>query len=207
MLDAFLDGLLTGLILSISAGPAFFAIIETSLENGFKAAAFMAIGIICSDILYVMIAWFGASRFFDEPKNTVIMGVVGGAILILFGLSYIIKKHKDTEQKEITIEKNNPVWIIFKGFLINMLNPFVLLFWLGMVSYTSSRYEMHVSFIYAFFAGTLSIVFGADLLKALAARSIKKILTPKMLKRISIVVGIALIALGIRLIIKVFLTQ
>ena len=43
-------------------GPAFFILIETSIKKGFKAAIFLDIGIILSDAIYLLAAFFVAEK-------------------------------------------------------------------------------------------------------------------------------------------------
>jgi threonine/homoserine/homoserine lactone efflux protein len=45
-----------GFLLAISIGPGFFILLETSITKGFKAALTLDCGIICSDIIFILIA-------------------------------------------------------------------------------------------------------------------------------------------------------
>ena len=48
-----------GVILFLIIGPVFFALIQHSMTYGFHQAVIMALGILISDVLYVVISHFG----------------------------------------------------------------------------------------------------------------------------------------------------
>ena len=62
-----LNGLKFGIALAILVGPVFFTIIQTSVEKGFSKGALVAFGVSASDILCVVICYFGLVQFLNEP--------------------------------------------------------------------------------------------------------------------------------------------
>jgi threonine/homoserine/homoserine lactone efflux protein len=90
-----------------------------------------------------------------------------------------------------------------KGFAINMINPFVILFWIGVVSVETARYQFSQTDIAVLFCCTLLTVFGTDLLKSVAAERITTFLNPKILLWVNRVAGVILILSGIIMIVKV----
>ena len=52
-MDALGSGILLGLTLSILTGPILFTIIQTSIEEGFRAGITVASGIWISDLLFI----------------------------------------------------------------------------------------------------------------------------------------------------------
>ena len=59
MFAAILEGLEMGLLLSMMIGPVFFALVNTSLDHGFKQSAILAFGVFLSDLVYVLVTNFG----------------------------------------------------------------------------------------------------------------------------------------------------
>ena len=49
MLEPLLSGITFGLALALMVGPVFFALIQTSLHEGFRAGSFFATGVFISD--------------------------------------------------------------------------------------------------------------------------------------------------------------
>ena len=55
MLDLILKGIVTGFVLSIMVGPAFFVLLETSIRKGARAALSFDAGVLLSDFIYILI--------------------------------------------------------------------------------------------------------------------------------------------------------
>lgn len=203
MIKALFEGILLGITLAFLIGPSFFALIQTSIANGFKSGLALAIGIFLSDLLCVFLAYLGASQLLYNSDNKVIVGIIGGIILIIFGMLNVIQK-KTIEEKKIEIPKVNLPLTITKGFFLNILNPFVIVFWVGSVSVVSSKYDFPLLII-AFFSGTLLTAFTTDILKSLIALKIRHILKPQLVIIINRIAGIVLILFGMSLIYRVAL--
>src|SRR6476620_4709353 len=92
MLTAIGQGILLGIALCFSIGPAFFSLIQTSLRYGHKAGIEMALGIFFSDLTYLLLAFFGLSDWLVDVKYALPVGITGGVILIGYGLVQVLKK-------------------------------------------------------------------------------------------------------------------
>ena len=55
--DLILKGVVTGFVLSIMIGPVFFVLLETSIKKGVRAALALDLGVLLSDLLYILIAY------------------------------------------------------------------------------------------------------------------------------------------------------
>lgn len=201
MIKIFLQGAAIGFSMSILfIGPSFFALIQTSIKNGFRSAVAMALGISLSDIILVLCAYLGAERFLANPRYKIYEGFIGSAVLLGFGIVTLFQKHEDEKDAAkgyaaVSSVKQLPIMMV-KGFFLNLLNPFVLLLWVGYLASVShicnSRREVLVMLI-----ATLGTVFFLDVSKSLAANRIKKLITHKLLKWVHYIMAIALIVSGI----------
>jgi threonine/homoserine/homoserine lactone efflux protein len=200
MNQALIEGFSMGLLLSAMIGPVFFTLIQSSLENGFRYAVILALGILISDLLYVLITYFGVSYLTQFPNFQFFLAVGGGIVLISFGIATFVKKIKERPNTGGVIAlKGKKLNGFLKGFTINGINPFVLLFWIsiaGLVSINEEYGRMDIGFYYA---GILATVFCIDLLKAFVAKQLRGFVTPKLMSRMNKFVGIALLFFGLRL--------
>ena len=122
-LEAILQGTGLGLMLGFSFGPSFFALLKTSMSKGFKSGLALALGIFISDLFCVALALYGAAKILDTPRNKMIVGIVGGTILAVYGFYSFFQKRKVNTDEEGNIyipTVNFPVTMI-KGFLLNIL--------------------------------------------------------------------------------------
>lgn len=210
MIGVFFEGMLLGLVLAVTLGPAFFTLIQTSIDKGFKSAIQIAIGISISDIAVILITYYGLSSFIENDMIKIYTGIAGGIILILFGVYTFYKKPDILKRRSPKIKTPKQSYGFFtyfaKGFFLNIANPFVILFWITIIGYVSHRAEHGKLDEYAivFFSGTIFAVFATDTLKSFIGYKIKKYLKPRIQLAINRVVGIVLAVFGISLIIRLF---
>jgi len=208
LIRAIAEGMGLGLTLAILTGPAFFALLQTSIRNGFKSGIAFAVGVFISDTLLILLAYLGALRLVSDPGNNFIIGIIGGTILIMFGLFNMFQKHpldlkEEEEEVNRIFKKTNLPLIGLKGFAINIINPFVILFWLGVVSVESTRYDFSHLHVISLFAALLLTILSTDILKAMAANRITGFLKHNVLLWINRIAGVILIICGLTLIVRV----
>lgn len=193
------DGILLGLPLAISIGPAFFALLQTSIRYGFNTAAALATGVIISDLACVVVAYLGAHSWFSDPDVKVIIGLTGGVVLIIFGTFNLFAKPKDYGAADKDLEIKRPgFWInVLKGFFLNILNPFVIVFWLGAVTFIGSKYDFEIVPVGAAFSATLGIVYASDLTKSFIANRIRGYLNVSKVHIINRIAAVVLIGFGL----------
>lgn len=209
-MSAFLHGFLIGLGFIIFLGPVFFYLLKSTLDKGFWAGFFVALGIVIGDLLAIVICSFGAIPFFKNPNNQFWIGVVGSIILLGVGLKFIlkpVKKEKKSKDELIKAPKKIPkfdyVAFFTQGFLINFINPFVFVVWIAIIGYAEVEYESTTD-VFVLLGAALIAIFSTDLTKVYFAQKIKKFLTQKFLTKLYRVFGIILIGFGIRILFYVF---
>ncbi len=209
LISAIAEGIGLGLTLAILTGPAFFALLQTSIRNGYKSGIAFSIGVFLSDATLILLSYQGALRLFSEPKNSFIIGIVGGTILIMFGIFNVFQKHPlNLEVGEEKLDKLTPQKVTLsvsamKGFAINLINPFVIIFWVGVVSVESARYKFSSLDVFSVFCSALLTVLSTDILKSMAAQKITSFLSPQILIWVNRIAGVILIISGFALIWKV----
>ena len=204
ILKAILQGFALGIVLAIQPGPAMFTLIQTSSKKGFHSGLALAFGIFLSDLFYVVLAYLGIAQLFDSPGNSFYIGLIGGCLLIAFGLISIFHKTKEEEEKGIEIKAVNVPYFIIKGFFLNTLNPSVIFFWVLWVGTISSNKDYKPIHVILFFATTLAVVFATDVFKAYYANKISQRLSHKILRKISILLGMILVVVGLVFIYNAF---
>jgi threonine/homoserine/homoserine lactone efflux protein len=196
-----LKGITLGLWLSISVGPILFSVIKQSLNNGHKGGMAFVIGISASDIVLVFL-----SNIFSEFVATLIthkvaIGITGGIFLITVGVYFFffkkIKVGDDGTLSIVKISTGDYVRLAASGFLMNILNPGIFVFWLT-VSTTLVSHTLQQKII--IFAVCLVFVLATDIAKVMLAGKIRKKLTPHNIHIISRINGLILIGFGIALI-------
>ncbi len=199
------EGMFLGLTLSLffGFGPAFFALVQTGIHRGFSKGFIFAIGVFLNDLTVVSISIVAAHAVMDSMHKHQLFGVAGGIILMIFGiLTYRHKIVVNTNDEVVNISEPHAITYLIKGFLLNIANPFVWLFWPTIVLGVAAPFMDTTSDIILFFAGTLAVVFSSDVTKVYLATKIKGYITDKFLRLINKIAGIILFIFGIALIIR-----
>lgn len=205
MMQAFIQGIVPGLILSVLIGPVFFLLIQTSMEQGFKRAMIMESGIILADGLCIYLAIAGFAALFTEPSNIPPLTMMGGVILIAFGAYSWLKSPKIVPDATDASSLGSRKKLFAKGFLFNLSNPSVIFFWMGAVGIALPQYNHDGAKVSCYFAATLLTVFLTDVLKAILAHRIKPYISAQNLALVNRIASIAIIAFGFSLLTKAML--
>lgn len=199
---ALLEGVGMGLVLSLIIGPVFFALVQNSMEYGFRNSLFMALGILASDSVYVIVSYFGVGILANNSALKAGLGYVGGMIMIGFGIANFLKKNVQRPNSGGLVANEKPKRRkgFLKGLSLNGVNPFVLLFWISIAGMVQLKKKYQGAEVFFFYGGMLLTVFGTDLVKAYVAKKLSKFITPRFMGYLNKIVGIVLVIFGIRLI-------
>lgn len=203
-----LEGVILGLTLAIffGFGPALVALIQTSIHRGLWPAFQLAFGIFLSDAALVALGFIGAVKIFNEFK--VELGLIGGVILILFGIVTFRRKVQlqlDAGSNNVKTQGPGILTYVFKGFLINFTNPFIWLFWMGVVVGFTTNYQGDEIMLVSFFLSALGTVFLFDLLKSFSAFQIKRYIQTHNIVWINRFAGVGLVLFGIYLVLRTYI--
>ena len=70
-MSEFLPAIPIGIVLAFTIGPVFFTVLETSISKGIKAAIFVDIGVVLSDVMFFIIAFFSTNSLLNSiEENT-----------------------------------------------------------------------------------------------------------------------------------------
>ncbi len=205
-----IDALILGLSLAtiFGMGPAFFTLVQTSINKGFKSALFFALGVATNDILMILLCIMTSVKVVIEG-NELFFGLAAGVILILFGHFTYRRKAKpndmeksETDNVPATTKKTNGLTYFMKGFALNILNPFVWIFWIGSVALISGQMEGNRLAVGIFFAITIGVCITCDALKAYGASALKRFFNPRRITIMNKITGIILIVFGVVFIIR-----
>ena len=204
-----LTGIYFGLILTILAGPILVALLQTGIERGFAAGFVVGLGVWMSDLMYILTVNLGVAFILDISTNKsfeLYLGIGGGIILFLFGIGTIFSPSPNI-QEEVSVKKSKKaltwVGLWLKGFLINTLNPFTILFWIGVTSTIVVKKQLDTVDTYLFFTGVLGTIILTDSLKIWSAKLIKNKMKQDFMIWIRRIAGTALAVFGIVLIYRV----
>ncbi|MDG1582744.1 LysE family translocator [Pseudomonas sp. GOM6] len=126
--------IISGLLLNIAPGPDSLLIMARSATQGWRAGSAAALGIGAGTCVHIVAAALGMSALLATSATAfMVVKLVGAAYLLYIGISMLLTK-RDEAAKPASALPALPYGRIFaQGFLTNVLNPKVALFFMAFV--------------------------------------------------------------------------
>lgn len=203
-MELLLKGVVTGFILSIMIGPVFFVLLETSIRRGVKAAIALDLGVLLSDVIYIIIAFvfFQQVKDLSEGEDNSLLRLIGGTLFISYGVYNFFKKVKEGKMTgEILTSPTFAGYIVLgiKGLLLNLMNPLVVFYWFSVMTVGADE-NVDSSGMILYLMYILITFFSIDFLKILGAKRLRPLVTHRVLVGLNRLVGIVFVVFGLILI-------
>lgn len=193
MLELILSAIGLGFMLSlVFIGPIFFLLIETSFCRGHRHALALDLGVITADILCIVAAYFASADLVELIDKHPGFYRITALIILVYGIFMMLTKtqmHVANEKRTIS---QNYFKTFVNGFLFNILNVGVILFWLVTVISVRNEYPDLQNFL-LYISLVIATYLVIDLLKILLAKQFHYKLTQNLANKIRKTVGIILI--------------
>ncbi len=194
-----------GFFTSFIMGPVFWVLLETSITKGVRAAVAFDVGVLIADVFFIAATYYGSVKLFLSESNKDGLFILGGTIILLFGVYSWMTRRTQEKKIEVTESKHNYLGLAAKGFAINIFNVGVLIFWGGVTIVAGPTTGNSASGFVLFFSIVLLSYFITDLGKILIAKQLKvfinentMVFVKSLLALILVISGIVLIIGGIR---------
>ena len=212
LFSAIIKGLAIGLMLGISVGPVIFAIIKQSINNGHKGGVAFIAGVSMSDTLLVILCNFFTQIFSSTGILEKVIGFGGSFFLIGLGFyNFFLKKSLSDEDSEVIHKKlsnRDMASIFFSGFLMNTLNPAVILFWIATSASIMVSAKNYIPYAIQYrvivFLTCLIFTFSLDISKVFLAGKIRNRLTPHNIHIVNRISGVIFIIFGLVLLYGIY---
>lgn len=144
--EILLSFVLATVILALMPGPDNIYVLTESVCNGHKNGIAISLGLSSGVIVHTILAATGLSIILQQSEMAFTIVKVAGAVYLLYlaWKSYQEKGMKLNFQQEKS-NTNNHWKMIGKGFLMNVLNPKVSLFFIAFLPQFVSPSGMHIS--------------------------------------------------------------
>ncbi len=122
--------LLAIFIFGITPGPGVFAILARALVSGAPSCFFLALGMVISDILYLVLACFGLAALAESWSEAfMVVRVIGAFYLVYLGIKMWQASRQQLPDEVVFKEKTEMSFL--QGFVISASNPKVILFYIA----------------------------------------------------------------------------
>lgn len=203
MFEAIILGLGAGLISSFLTGPVFFAMIKTSIEKGFMAGFSLALGVIISDVILIGIVLFGSQFLVYQESFDKYVGIFGGIFLLAVGIYYLFSKVSINYENNTMIKISKRGYLL-KGFLMCILTPSTLMFWIIVSGIISVKLNNRLNEkLFCFFIA-MATQLAIDSLKSYYSSKLRYRIKEDTLRKLNKVAGVIIIGFAIWLLYKTY---
>ncbi|MEO9651255.1 MAG: LysE family translocator [Roseobacter sp.] len=186
------------IVLFLTPGPVWLALMARALSGGFNAAWPLAFGVAVGDILWPLVAVLGISWILSAfDIFMIVLRWVACAVFI--GMGGLLVHHANQKIETDSRLTKPGVWAGFSAGLIAILgNPKAALFYIGVLPGFFDLRNVGALDVMAIIAVSIIVPLIGNLVLAAFVGRIRGIITrPQTLKRINIVSGVMLILVGI----------
>lgn len=193
MFELVLSAVGLGFMLSlVFIGPIFFLLIETSFTRGPRHALALDFGVITADLLCIIAAYYASADIVNLIDKHPGFYRITSILILSYGIVMLVTKTKMHLPGEEKIISQNYIKTFLNGFLLNILNVGVILFWLLTVIGVRNQYPDTGTLI-LYLAIVLMTYLLIDLAKIFLSKQFHDRLTQKLANNIRKGVGIVLI--------------
>ena len=190
------QGMVVGLL---SFGPSFFTLVNTGISSGRKPATRMALGIFLSEFTVAMAVFFGLSDFFTNPYFQMTFALVAAITVLFLGVQSYITKYNVFLRGLAKPPSGSASFL--KGFIVNLMNPFPIMLWIGILAGVSIGYGESGSndkwLLFVNVCAILVTLLSIDLGKVYLSEFLGKKISKKIYFFIQKYFGLILICIGI----------
>lgn len=137
MIRVFLEGMLLGFGASVPIGPVNVLIISYAMKD-YKQALALGFGSMSADVVYLLLMTLGLLEIFQYEMVKKSLAIFGFIFLIIVAIMLFKGAGKHLHVNK-NVKKSNVSVIYIKGFLLTMLNPYTVGFWLSVASVAASK--------------------------------------------------------------------
>lgn len=123
--------LLAASILALSPGPDNIFVLMQSIVNGRKYGLATVFGLVSGCFVHTFLVAFGVSAIISKNESIFFVIKLFGALYLLYLAYQVFKSDSSITLSQKTVVKKSPLELFKQGFLMNVLNPKVSIFFLA----------------------------------------------------------------------------
>jgi len=204
MLTLWLSGIVLGFTVAAPIGPVNIAVIRRGLASGFMPAMLTGLGAGIADAIYVVLVFLGLAPFLGQSFAFRLgMWSIGGVFLIYLGISGLRSREMLSPiATETAARKDSRPFLT--GFGITMLNPMTVVSWAAIGGAFFAMFAVDASLTNGLVLAA-SVFLGSVLWSGAVSLTVhvaRQIVNARVLRIVSVVASLALIAFGLGFLIE-----
>lgn len=195
VMSSLLKGMAFGVAMAAVPGPIFFLIVQRTLAEGALLGFLCALGAICADAIYALVAVIGLTfimQFLLAYQS--MLAILGGIFLLYLGITTMLKK---VHLRSVTVRDTGLFGAWASTLFLTLANPVTMISYCVMFSALGVGVDDHVGAAFSLVGG---VVFGALVVIVLLITFLsffRKRMTARALNILNKVAAVILMGFGI----------
>ena len=193
-----------GIMLSlVFIGPIFFLLIETSFSRGPRHALALDFGVVSADLICILVSYYASADLVSLIDKHPGFYRISAFLILIYAIYMILSRTKMHIEGEERLIDQDYLKTFLNGFLLNLLNIGVVLFWLVTVVSVRNAYPRVEDFVLyiGIVIGTYLLI---DLAKIILAKQFHDRLNQRVANKIRKGVGCILVIFSIFIFLQSF---
>lgn len=192
-------------IFGVTPGPGTFAIIARALTEGARCCTLLALGMVTSDLIYLVLACFGLATIAENWNELfTIIRFVGAGYLLYLGYKMFTatpEQHPSLNpDARQNVRKGNTLASFIQGVLISASNPKVILFYIAFLpTFMDLTLLSGQDILLAASLTLVALMSGLMMVAWFAARAARLLSTPVAVQRLNRTAGSIMMGAGLYL--------
>lgn len=197
LLSIFLSGFTLGLGAAVPLGPINILIMNEALQS-YKKAVAIGFGAMSADITYLVLLLYGITNYFNNDSILDFLSLFGGFFLIY--LSILIFRGRNKDISQTSSQQNTTIFSSYlKGYTLTLINPYTVLFWLSVTSYSTTTQSLAITV----FGLICAIMLWIIIMPYIIYRK-RSLISNKISSIIAIFSSLIMVIFGVLLIVRLF---
>lgn len=186
-----MEGFLLGAGAAVPLGPINLLIMNEAIRE-YKNGVMIGLGAMSADITYLLFILFGIIAYLNQPIVLNVISLAGGIFLLYLAWSIFKGRKKPIADIAADMVQKNALKLYVKGYLLTLLNPYTIAFWLSAAGYVAGK---NLDFLVTFL-GLFSAIFLWITLMPLIIYKTKHKISHTLSHRIHLVSSLILFGFG-----------
>lgn len=130
-IEVLISFVIASIALAFSPGPDNIYVLTQSIVNGKKAGLATVVGLVSGCIVHTTLLAFGVSAIIKESESLFFTIKLFGAVYLVYLAYKVFKSDASIALSEENIKKKSSNQLLKQGFMMNVLNPKVSIFFLA----------------------------------------------------------------------------
>ncbi|GHA50854.1 LysE family translocator [Salinimicrobium marinum] len=175
MADQLIPFLTAAILLTVSPGPDIIFVLVQGMANGKKYGLITALGLVSGIIIHTTLVAFGVSAIIRESEMVFVVIKIFGALYLFFLAFKVFRSDPEIAFSAEGIQGRSFFSLFKQGFIMNVLNPKVTIFFLAF--FPGFLWEPEGNTVFQFYVLGFLFMFQAILIFGLVAALAGKIST------------------------------